>query len=235
MGEHTRLMRRVWWREGRATIDYGDRRQSAHEYVSWQKEGDRWNFLWGLAGDRVSVCHFSSEKEVKAYVLRLAYNIADGCLIPSELLRDAGLCYLSVSLWVDSFRHQASGRVGEELIEWDGLTRPPEDRHLRLAGSDQPKERSSPRRFHQATTVSSTSTADDSYGQILEEVEAVLMTSPTGSNFSPVDPHWRDPALHARGWPARKVKQPPDEDCFFVFSPGDYENPQTLAEKAQKA
>ena len=71
---------------------------------------------WELYADGVQVytnigdSHFGSEEELKCYIIRYVYNILSYVLIPSEVLYDAGLIYVT-NQWIDTWIAEGSMRV----------------------------------------------------------------------------------------------------------------------------
>ena len=110
------LRRRIKWRQNQCTAEISE---NDHVLLAWNCRSLEYNDAlkelipleepeWELYADGISIYsnagagHFKSEEELKCYIIRYTYDFPDYLLIPSELLYDAGLIYVT-NCWVDAW------------------------------------------------------------------------------------------------------------------------------------
>lgn len=136
------IKRRLWWKGQTAEMV---RREAYRDRFHWYRrtrdvtkwvddkpvryEEDTWYLCWEGAGFE----YFTTEVELKLYLIRLAYDIQEYHLVPSILLLDAGLWY-STGDWVDQFGCTDKNNEIEEF-SGDFPGKIPQHRILYLAGA----------------------------------------------------------------------------------------------------
>ena len=118
------LRRRIKWRQNQCTAEISE---NDHVLLAWNCRSLEYNDAlkelipleepeWELYADGISIYsnagagHFKSEEELKCYIIRYTYDFPDYLLIPSELLYDAGLIYVT-NCWVDAWNRPGSTKV----------------------------------------------------------------------------------------------------------------------------
>ncbi len=81
-----------------------------------------------LIWDGMNMEDFLDSTVLKIFIIRMVYDIADGVLIPSELLREAGLVY-GTGDWVDEW---GCTDKNDEIVECARDIFPPKDRKIQL-------------------------------------------------------------------------------------------------------
>ncbi len=138
------LRRRIKWRQNQCTAEFTN---SAYCLFAWNCKSMEYNNAlkelvvlkepkWELYADGVQVHanvgdpHFRSEEELKRYIIRNVYDLSDYYLIPSEMLYDAGLVYVT-NCWVDGWNLPGSIRVEHR----NPLPSKPKQRNINLPTS----------------------------------------------------------------------------------------------------
>lgn len=219
----TYLKRKVRWGEKAAHIDFGDGDAQKLEWVSsrWVRqengqtlEGENFALRW----DGLFVEEFSSELEIKLYLIRLGYGIEIQYLIPSELLADAGLRYMTGD-WVDEFTcTDKNDEIGE--LQENHLLSVPKDRRIRLPG---PTSAVTPApRAAALTEFLRLQRGRDGAKSTLLPVTAEKVVYVKGERVrtKPIDPNWEDPSPFSRvfaplwrGFFPKKL--PSDDACTY--------------------
>jgi hypothetical protein len=111
------LRRRIKWRQNQCTAEISENERSL---IAWNCKSLEYNDAlkelvplkdpeWELYVDGIEIYanvgdnHFKSEEELKCYIIRYVYDIPGYLLIPSEMLYDAGLVYVT-NCWVDDWK-----------------------------------------------------------------------------------------------------------------------------------
>lgn len=139
------LRRRIKWRQNQCTAEFTG---SAWSLFAWNcrsmKYDDALKELiplkeprWELYVDGIELHpngiadgSFRSEEELKSYIIRNVYDLSDYYLIPSEMLYDAGLVYVT-NCWVDGWNLPGSIRVEHR----NSLPDKPKQRNINLPTS----------------------------------------------------------------------------------------------------
>jgi len=135
------LRRRIRWRQNQCTTEIWE---NDRELFAWHCRSLEYNDAlkelvpleepeWELHADGIRVYtnagdgHFRSEEELKCYIIRHVYNLDEYLLIPSEILYDAGMVYVT-GCWVDGWNLPGSIRVKHHSFP----PPQPEKRNIRL-------------------------------------------------------------------------------------------------------
>lgn len=104
------LRRRIKWRQNQCTAEFS---KDIRYLFAWTNKCFEYNDAlkemiplqhqeWELYADGLPEGKFRSEEKLKCFIIRSVYNLDEGVLIPSEMLYDAGLVYVS-NRWIDSW------------------------------------------------------------------------------------------------------------------------------------
>jgi hypothetical protein len=134
--------RKIYWHPlgFSATVDFGTRRTPDKQEVKWfrslflesdQKEGYMEGEDWVLQWGDMTVNMFSTRIGLTQFLIRTAYYVQAGQLIPSEILFDAGLRYAG-AVWIDSWSELDVGEKTIVEIKNPVELEAPENRKIRL-------------------------------------------------------------------------------------------------------
>jgi hypothetical protein len=123
-----------------ATVDFGTRKAPDKQETKWHRslfletnkeggymDGENWVLQWG----GMDVTTFTTRIGLMQYLIRTAYYVEAGQLIPSELLFDAGLRYAG-AVWVDSWSELDDGEKTVVEIKNPAELEAPKNRNIQL-------------------------------------------------------------------------------------------------------
>lgn len=129
------LRRRIKWRATQCTAEFAPNvycvfawSHECYEHDDCSQEMVPLEYpKWELTADCTREGSFASEAEMKQYIIRLTYDIAPYFLIPSEILYDAGLVYVT-NEWIDDW----ATTLAISIESRNPLPMKPEGRKIRL-------------------------------------------------------------------------------------------------------
>lgn len=208
-----RLRRKIFWRADglSATIDFGTRKKPDRQELRWSKSrfiqpvGDKeyvdgvdWILQWeGMIAET-----FASKVGLMLYLIRMAYSVEAGYLIPSEILYDAGLQYPDG--WIDTWTELDLGDKLIAEIKNPADLEPPANRRIQMEPYIHV-----PRGAHARTLQAKSYPHMD-----LEEAECVPRER---VRFREIGPDWEDPCP----WYKKSTSRPVAELAFKYRAEGD--------------
>lgn len=186
--------RKILWHPGghSAIVDFGTRNKPDKQEVRWNvsrfmkmvgtneyTNGQSWILRW----EEEEVERFTSKVGLMEFLIRMAYPLEAGHLIPSEILYDAGLQYTDG--WIDAWSELDNGEKTIIEIENPADLEPPKNRKIQMEPYIH-----IPRGTPQQSRPSARSYPHKIIHMDLEETEYVPQER---IRFRDIGPEWEDP------------------------------------------